>query len=36
MDSFVPLLAVVLLAGMAVGFAYLLVILVSLLVDRAT
>ena len=36
MGGFVPLLAVVLLAGMAVGFAYLLVIVVMLLVDRTT
>jgi hypothetical protein len=36
MDSFVPLLALVLLAGMAVGFAYVLVIFVMLLVDRST
>jgi hypothetical protein len=36
MDGFVPLLALVLLVGMAVGFAYVLVIFVMLLVDRST
>jgi hypothetical protein len=36
MDGFVPFLALVLLAGMAVAFAYVLVIFVMLLVDRSS